>query len=98
MDAQRSQDEDFSRVIAAIMRSKESGYTQNPKLSIFGGLDPDGSPTIHTRKLFKWRDLKTVTRARESHFDPSLWADRANNTFLCEKSIRGQTFWLSSQV
>ena len=80
MDAQRSQDEDFSRVIAAIMRSKESGYTQNPKLSIFGGLDPDGSPTIHTRKLFKWRDLKTVTRARDSHFDPSLWAARVEAT------------------
>lgn len=80
MDAQRSQDEDFSRVISAIMRSKESGYTQNPKLSIFGGLDPDGSPTIHTRKLLKWRDLKTVTQARHSHFDPSLWAARVEAT------------------
>jgi hypothetical protein len=81
MDAQRSQDEDFSRVISAIMRSKESGYTQDSQLSIFGGLDTDGTPTIHTRKLLKWRTLGSFTQARESRDDEArVWAARVETT------------------
>jgi hypothetical protein len=80
MDAQRSQDEDFSRVISAIMRSKESGYTLDPQMSIFGGLDPDGTPTIHTRKLLKWRAINTSTRVTGSHRDMRFWAARIEAT------------------
>jgi hypothetical protein len=81
MDAQRSQEEDFSRVISAVMRSKESGYTQDSQLSIFGGLDTDGTPTIHTRKLLKWRTLGSFTQAGESRDDEAgLWAARIETT------------------
>ncbi|KAE9369558.1 hypothetical protein N431DRAFT_346055 [Stipitochalara longipes BDJ] len=81
MDAQRSQEEDFSRVILAIMRSRESGYMQDHQLSIFGGVDSDGTPTIHTRKLFKWRYLESLTQGRDSHDDDAkLWAARIEAT------------------
>lgn len=81
MDAQRAQDEDLSRVISAITRSKESGYTQDSQLSIFGGLDTDGTPTIHTRKLFKWRALDSFTQAKASSRDEArLWAARVEAT------------------
>jgi hypothetical protein len=81
MDAQRSQEEDFSRVISAIMRSRESGYTQDDQLSIFGGVDTDGTPTIHTRKLLKSRSLDSSTRARDNHDDEGrVWAARIEAT------------------
>ena len=81
MDAQRSQEEDFSRVISGIMRSKESGYTQDSQLSIFGGVDTDGTPTIHTRKLLKSRSLDSLTQTRGTHdYEARLWAARIEAT------------------
>jgi hypothetical protein len=81
MDAQRPQDEDFSRVISAIMRSKESGYPQDSQVSIFGGLDTDGTPTIHTRKLLKWRNLRSFPQGRDiRNGEAKLWTARIEAT------------------
>jgi hypothetical protein len=82
MDAQRSPTDDFSRVILAAMRSKESGYSENSKdqaMSILGGQEPDGSPTIQTRKLIKRRSEPSEHRGT-SDLDPNLWAARVEAT------------------
>jgi len=83
MDAQRSRDEDLSRVILAITRSKESGYKPDLReemMGIFGGLDPDGTPTIHTRKLLKWRPPSLSTQPERPSSDARRWATRVEAT------------------
>jgi hypothetical protein len=83
MDAQRSEDEDLSRVISAIAGSKESGYRPNLHdqiMSVFGGLDPDGTPTIQTRKLLKWRPSSPSRCKGGADLDVRLWAARVEAT------------------
>jgi hypothetical protein len=83
MDAQRPQDEDLSRVVLAIMRSKESGYKPDlheEMMAIFGGLDRDGTPTIHTRKFLKLRPLKPSSQSRGPSSDVKHWAARVEAT------------------
>ncbi|KAH7382873.1 hypothetical protein BKA64DRAFT_629769 [Cadophora sp. MPI-SDFR-AT-0126] len=58
MDAQRSPDEDLSRALLAAIRAKEAGFREtshDQRMRILGGQELDGTPTIHTRKLVKWR-------------------------------------------
>jgi hypothetical protein len=83
MDAQRSQDEDLSRLTSAIMRLKETGYkpdSYEERMSILGGLDPDGTPTIQTRKLLKWRPSPPSTQRNRTSIDARLWAVRIEAT------------------
>ena len=68
MDAQRSPDDDLSRVVVALNRAQEAGYTPTTEdqiLKILGGLELDGSPTVHTRKILKPID----NSAEEEHPD-----------------------------
>ncbi|KAL2072141.1 hypothetical protein VTL71DRAFT_11484 [Oculimacula yallundae] len=58
MDAQRALDDDLSRALLAGIQAKEAGFRVNSYdqcLRILGGQELDGTPTIHTRKLVKWR-------------------------------------------
>jgi hypothetical protein len=82
MDAQRSLEDDLSRVVSATMRTKESGYTESVKdqaFRILGGQEPDGTPTIQTRKLIKRRP-RPAERKAHSDVEPDLWAARIEAT------------------
>jgi hypothetical protein len=82
MDAQRSLEDDLSRVVVAITRSKESGYTESVEdhvSRILGGQEPDGTPTIQTRKLIKRRSLPVRREGHRDH-EPVLWAARISAT------------------
>lgn len=82
MDAQRSLQDDLSRVISAGMRAKEAGYAdsvEDQAVGIFGGQEPNGIPTIHTRKLVKQRFPRLVWEVRPE-FNANLWAARIETT------------------
>lgn len=82
IDAQRSPEEDLSRVVSAGIRTKEAGYTDNVDdlvMRILGGQDPDGTPTIQTRKLIKRRS-QPVQNEILPESDPDLWAARIDAT------------------
>lgn len=72
VDAQRSLDQDLSRVVQAVHRMQEAGYPIEPideAISILGGRERDGTPTIHKRSLVKiptstTSDTATVYAAR----------------------------------
>jgi hypothetical protein len=79
MDAQRELDEDMSRSIAALMRKRESGYADVPHdqvMSILGGQEPDGTPTIQTRTLTNIRYYPD----KGSRLHPDIWAARVRAT------------------
>lgn len=86
MDAQRSPEDDLSRVVLAIMRMKESGYGGNSldeAMRIIGGQEPDGTPTIHTRKLIKRRsEVPSALSIHQvdEHPDPAPWVARIEAT------------------
>lgn len=84
MDAQRSIEDDFSRAVAATTQAKESGYQEDTRgraSKILGGQEPDGTPTIQTRKLMManpgkiYRPLK-VKRFELAPVDHHEWAAR----------------------
>lgn len=82
MDAQRSLEDDFSRVVSAGMRTKEAGYSDSVEdqvMRIIGGQEADGTPTIQTRKLIK-RRLRPADRNSDPEFEPDLWAARIEAT------------------
>ena len=75
MDAQRSQEEDFSRVVLATMQAKESGYqhgVQERVFRILGGQEPDGTPTIQTRQITKIRPEKIYRSLQELDVPPTI--------------------------
>jgi hypothetical protein len=83
MDAQRSPEEDLSRVIVAIMRARESGYSGNSHddaMSIIGGQEPDGTPTIQTRKLIKFRGKHHFDDSDDPDSNSVVWAARVEAT------------------
>jgi hypothetical protein len=83
MDAQRSPEEDLSRVIVAIMRSRESGYSGNPHddaMGIIGGREPDGTPTIQTRKLIKFHGKHHFDDSADPDSNSVVWAARVEAT------------------
>lgn len=88
MDAQRSLEDDFSRVVTAMMRTKESGYhedVQDRAFKILGGQEPDGTPTIQTRKLITPKPTWTYRPLQDKRFDlsspePREWAARIQAT------------------
>ena len=83
MDAQRSPEEDSSRVLMATMRTKESGYVEDGQdiaMTILGGREPDGTPTIQTRKLIKRRVRPASKDGVSTEFDADHWAARIQAT------------------
>ncbi|RFU28394.1 hypothetical protein B7463_g7936, partial [Scytalidium lignicola] len=67
MDALRSPEDDSSRVVSAVIAAKQSGYPEDAEeiaMMILGGQEPDGTPTIHTRKLL---DPKTLDAGVSKH-------------------------------
>ncbi|CZR64219.1 uncharacterized protein PAC_14117 [Phialocephala subalpina] len=82
MDAQRELEEDLSRSIAALMRKRESGYSDvsfDMIMSILGGQEPDGTPTIQTRAFVKNRPLVSYVMSQDP-LNPSIWAARIEAT------------------
>ncbi|PBP15543.1 hypothetical protein BUE80_DR013729 [Diplocarpon rosae] len=85
MDAQRSPDDDLSRVLFASFRSNEAGYRENSDdlaMKILGGQEMDGTPTIHTRHLIKHRAKRPAETSAEldGEFDQKVWAARVEAT------------------
>jgi hypothetical protein len=83
MDATRSPDDDMSRTISAILKSRESGHsgtTFERAMSVYGGRDLDGTPTIHTRKLYKQRGSEVSMALKTDDLEPELWAARIEST------------------
>jgi len=83
MDAERSPEDDQSRATSAIISSKEAGYSGNlfdETMSIFSGQEPDGTPTIQTRKEFKARNAHRQLKTDTNDLDPLLWAARIEST------------------
>lgn len=82
MDARREPEEDLSRSVAALMRKRESGYSDVPLdeiMSILGGQEPDGTPTIQTRAFVKNRPLISYVTS-PNPLNPSIWAARIEAT------------------
>ncbi|EDN97484.1 hypothetical protein SS1G_12009 [Sclerotinia sclerotiorum 1980 UF-70] len=79
MDAQRSSDEDMSRVVFAIRQMKEAGYNTNLRTHvhhILGGQEDDGTPTIHTRSMSKAHIRKLRSLEKSSPLNPRVWSAR----------------------
>ena len=83
IDAARSQEDDLSLVVAAIQKSRESGFRDSifsQQMSIYGGQDLDGTPTIHTRKILRPRILRSAFDEDMDPLHPNIWAARAEAT------------------
>lgn len=81
MDASRNFDDDLSRVTTALMRAQEAGFREQAfaqRMKIYGGYELDGTPTIHTRVMTKWRPGDT--NLYPWSLDPDLWAARVQAT------------------
>ncbi|KAF7876536.1 hypothetical protein EAF04_001625 [Stromatinia cepivora] len=79
MDAQRSSDEDMSRVVFAIRQMKQAGYNTNLRTDvhrILGGQEDDGTPTIHTRSMSRAHIRKLRSLERSSPLNPRVWSAR----------------------
>ncbi|KAH8819505.1 hypothetical protein F5884DRAFT_743914 [Xylogone sp. PMI_703] len=77
MDELRSPRDDSSRVVSAIIAAKESGYPEgyeDTAMMILGGQEPDGTPTIHTRRLLDSKSLHAGTTKDKS--ESLLWTTR----------------------
>ncbi|RAL64583.1 hypothetical protein DID88_001618 [Monilinia fructigena] len=75
MDAQRSSDEDVSRVVFAIRQMKQAGYNSSIHTNAFGilgGQEDDGTPTIHTRTMSKAHIRKLRSLVRLSPLNPRV--------------------------
>ncbi|KAE8445595.1 hypothetical protein EG329_013228 [Mollisiaceae sp. DMI_Dod_QoI] len=82
MDAQREPEEDLSRTIAALMRKRESGYSDSlydRMISILGGQESDGTPTIQTRTILKNRYSAAIDLSPHQ-LNPNIWATRIEAT------------------
>ncbi|RDW84813.1 hypothetical protein BP6252_02403 [Coleophoma cylindrospora] len=81
IDAQRSREEDLSRVTLALSSAMESGYhlsTNEVAANILGGQELDGTPTIHTRTI---NNLNKDTNAYiPESLQPDIWAARIHAT------------------
>jgi hypothetical protein len=78
IDAQRSLEDDLSRVVSAGIRAREAGYagnTEDEVRRIVGGQEHDGTPTIQTRKLIK-QQYQSVQPGVHPESNPDLWAAR----------------------
>lgn len=86
MDAQSTPREDSSRVLLALAQKENSGYAPSPRqdsgLTIIGGQELDGTPTIHTRTLIKQREGRLAHRSFSSddQLEPAIWAKRIEAT------------------
>ncbi|QSZ31211.1 hypothetical protein DSL72_000774 [Monilinia vaccinii-corymbosi] len=83
MDAQRSSDEDLSKVVFAIRQMKQAGYHssfQTYAFGILGGQEHDGTPTIHTRTMSKAHIRKLRSLVRLSPLNPRVWSARIKAT------------------
>lgn len=85
MDAQRLPEDDLSRVVATTMQAKESGYSEGVEdraLRVLGGQEPDGTPTIPTRKLLKFRSRRYRLSTPSLQDDPEaqVWTARIEST------------------
>ncbi|KAG4434938.1 hypothetical protein IFR05_009579 [Cadophora sp. M221] len=96
MDAQRAPADDLSRAVVALVRSREAGFRDtsfDQRLRILGGQEVDGTPTIHIRKLIKFRPKPSLRRGMASvestedaqehlqqSLDPMVWAARVEAT------------------
>ena len=85
MDAQRSLEDDLSRVVAIATQAKESGYSEDVRdqaLRVLGGQEPDGTPTIPTRKLVHQRVRRRRGSAEPMQDDPGarIWTARIEST------------------
>lgn len=79
MDARRTLEEDFSRVILAMFKSQEAGYRQgkwDDAMGIYGGMEPDGTPSIQTRRSLR----KPRGRLDEGNKSNQVWAARIEAT------------------
>lgn len=79
MDARRSAEEDISRVLSALAKMQEAGHrtsASDEAALIYGGMEPDGTPTIQTRR--GWRQLRRGTQNLE--MSPLTWAARIEAT------------------
>lgn len=82
MDAQRSPEDDLSRVVSAVTRAKEAGYAESVEdqvARILGGQELDGTPTIQTRKLIKQRHQPAQGQGHGAT-ELDLWAARIETT------------------
>jgi len=84
MDAQNSAEESLSRVVIALARKEDSGFkvtnSQEKALRILGGQEADGTPTIHTRRLFKMRSRRSNSVTSQMESDAPEWAARIEAT------------------
>lgn len=82
MDAQRLPEDDLSRVVAAVTRMKEAGYPEDRldrAIRVLGGQEPDGTPTISTRKLLKPRRKRSADGLQHDR-EEQVWAARIEST------------------
>ncbi|POS82332.1 hypothetical protein EPUL_006287, partial [Erysiphe pulchra] len=71
-----------SQVLLGIARLKEAGYSGDwfeDALSIVGGQEFDGTPTIQTRRMLPWPQ-KSNGSADLEEMEPNLWAARVIST------------------
>lgn len=83
MDARRSPDEGVSRVALAIRQMKQAGYSSSNytrSFSILGGLEEDGTPTIHTRTMSKAHTRKLSSLVKLSPLNAKVWSARIKAT------------------
>ena len=83
MDAQRSPEDDMSRALAITIQAKESGYSEDEQdraMRVLGGQEPDGTPTIPTRRLFRFRRRRRSIGPFQSDPDARHWAARIEST------------------
>jgi hypothetical protein len=81
MDAQRPIEDDFTRVVLATLQTIESGYQEHSHdraLKIEGGQDPDGTPTIQTRRQVTWLPppFYSDQPLQETEPNPTEWTAR----------------------
>jgi hypothetical protein len=82
MDANRPPDEDISRVVAALSLMQQAGFAHesvDKAVGIYGGREPDGTPTIQTRFLMTERSVPAV-RDMSAKDMRRLWVARISAT------------------
>ncbi|ESZ96174.1 hypothetical protein SBOR_3449 [Sclerotinia borealis F-4128] len=83
MDAQRSSDEDMSRIVFAIRQMKQAGYSSSSNTHVYGilgGQEDDGTPTIHTRSMSKAHIRRQRSLVKLSPLNPHVWSARIKAT------------------
>ncbi|CAG8972595.1 hypothetical protein HYALB_00005364 [Hymenoscyphus albidus] len=83
MDALSTPQVDTSRVLLALAQKANSGYAPtiiDALLKIAGGQELDGTPTIHTRRLMKFRQRARQLSEGSDPLDPNVWGMRIEAT------------------